>query len=446
MRSRRLSSELSAEPGQGEALDINTPLPTPKGWTLMGNVKAGDILFDEKGNTCKVQFVTRIMNGRKCFKVSFSDGSNLVTDGDHQWTVYISKHGITTGEETLATKDMIRDYKDGNRNTYSIQVSQPLKTNKQQLPVSPYLLGIWLGDGHSHSAQFTLHKDDKEILGYIQDEGHRINVVDPLKTTWTVRVDQYERGNSICIRGHDINQLGKTKKGYCAECQRQYYLKYKYKNENYLDPIVNEPRTLHKKLSNLGVIQNKHIPDIYLRSSFEQRMSLLQGMMDSDGHITKKGRCEFSTVRKEIADGIQELLASLGIKSTRKKKKTSCTYNGEKVFGECIRFSFLVYNDQPVFRVKRKLDRMKSRIGARTTETERRRIIDISPVPSRPVRCIAVDSPSHLYLAGREMIPTHNTEILLNTIRYHSGFVPDELCFVGSPSSLRKEGENRATY
>jgi len=163
----------------------------------------------------------------------------------------------------------------------------------------------------------------------------------------------------------------------------------------------------------------KHIPHEYLWAGTKQRLSLLQGLMDTDGSISENGRCEFSTTSKEIADGVDVLLSSLGIKHTIKTKIPTCTYKGEKVIGKkAYRFSFLVYNEIPIFRLKRKLGKLPSREGRRTTETERRRIIKVEKVKSVPVRCIQVNSESHLYLAGKQMIPTHNTECLNNMLGY----------------------------
>jgi hypothetical protein len=63
-----------------------------------------------------------------------------------------------------------------------------------------------------------------------------------------------------------------------------------------------------------------------------------------------------------------------------------------------------------MFRLSREVARMRSIEDGRPNKSRRRRIVDIRPVPSVPVRCISVDSPSHLYLCGKGWIPTHNTE------------------------------------
>ena len=164
----------------------------------------------------------------------------------------------------------------------------------------------------------------------------------------------------------------------------------------------------------------KHIPKEYLRASICDRFALLQGLMDSDGSCDlKKRSCEFSSTSKAIADGFAELISSLGFKAVMGEREPSCSYKGVKVFGNTsYRFSFIAYDNTPVFRLKRKLCRQPNKEGRRTSETLRRRIVSITPTPSVPVRCIQVNSPSNLYLAGKAFIPTHNTELLLVTMTW----------------------------
>ncbi|MDE2107053.1 MAG: replicative DNA helicase, partial [Patescibacteria group bacterium] len=75
-------------PSHGKALALTTKLPTPTGWTTMGEVKVGDQLFDEQGNTCVVTRATEVMFGRPCYAVEFNDGTVIVADAEHQWLTY----------------------------------------------------------------------------------------------------------------------------------------------------------------------------------------------------------------------------------------------------------------------------------------------------------------------------------------------------------------------
>ena len=399
----------------GKALDIDTPIPTPDGWQKIADLKCGDKVFDENGNQCTVLWRSEIMKNHDCYEVQFSDGAKIVADADHKWYVepYRQKPCV------LATKELQKDYKIGSRNNYAIPVAQALSTSDKELLIHPYLLGIWLGDGNSYSAQITMHSKDIEIAEYIKELGYNIKIRDVKgkENIKNIQVDPLVYSH-ICRRGHDKNITGLTKDGRCAECHRQISMHNKWKGikDVSVDPIIKMPETLRSKLEKLKLLGNKHIPSRYLRSSIEQRYELLQGLMDSDGSISKDGRCEITLKSKVLIDGASELLHSLGIKHTVKARIAICYNSPTKAEMQVWRIAFLAYKETQVFKLKRHLVRQKSRDGCRTTETERRRIVNIKQVASRPVCCIAVDSPNHLYLAGSAMIPTHNSDIMNNVI------------------------------
>ena len=140
-------------------------------------------------------------------------------------------------------------------------------------------------------------------------------------------------------------------------------------------------------------------------------MALLQGLMDTDGFCSKAGQCEFTTVRKEIADGVVEIIRSLGWKPAYYVHPAMLK---GRVIGDKIRIQF--WPDKPVFRLKRKADRQKKVL---CDKTMRRGILSVVPVESVPVRCIEVDSPSHMFLAGESMVPTHNSFITAGLPLYH---------------------------
>ena len=181
------------------------------------------------------------------------------------------------------------------------------------------------------------------------------------------------------------------------------------------------------QLRMLDVLDNKHIPAAYLRASREQRLDLIRGMMDSDGTITPDGkRCEFSNADRGPVDGMLELLRSLGYKPTvyfmASRRKL---INGQD--RTCLgywRVSWTAYSEEPMFRLSRKVARMRPIARGRPGKSRRRRIVSIEPTNSVPVRCIEVDSPNHLYLCGKGWIPTHNTESGNNWLGYIMHHVP----------------------
>ncbi len=377
----------------GKALDINTPIPTPNGWTTMEHLKKGDVVYDENGMPCRVTFATDIMYGHKCYEVAFSDGARIIADAEHNWYVESDlpisferskRNALTKGVYTgvLTTEELAGSYKYGNRNhrnRYAIPVAKALQADEKSLPIDAYVLGAWLGDGNSCSAQMTVNNNELEIIQQLK-----------------------ARTSGIVVRGKD----GASVKNVMLEPLRLCF------------------NTMHKKLTDLGVLNNKHIPAEYLRASYSQRMDLLRGIMDTDGSVSKHGRCEITLKSQKLINDVSELLHTLGIKHTLAEKIAKCPTSRGMYECKVYRISFTVYSETRLFYVEHKQERIKSREGCRTTETERRRIVGITEVESRPVKCIGVDSEKHLYLAGREMIPTHNSEVLNNILGYYMDYDP----------------------
>ena len=163
---------------------------------------------------------------------------------------------------------------------------------------------------------------------------------------------------------------------------------------------------LHVKLREAGLIKNKHVPSVYLRASADQRLALLQGLMDTDGTIGKDGRASFTSTRECLADAVVELVASLGMKCARVEFRTRM--NG-KDCGPGWKVDFWPTADVPVFRLPRKLARQQ--VGThRRALRKTRRVTSVTPVTSVPTRCITVAAGSHQFLVGRRMVQTHNSE------------------------------------
>lgn len=364
----------------GKALAVDTPLPTPDGWTTMGDARVGDILFDEQGRQCRVTFATEVMYDRPCYRVAFSDGSSIIADEDHRWFTHAYSEGskgprperrFTPGAGVRTTAE-IRDTisaRSGGFN-HRVDVAHPLQIEPVGLPIPPYTLGVWLGDGNSHAANVTAHEDDLAIFDGVHNEGI---------TTTMRRRDS--RNPAVCAITLDARGAA--------------------------------PKTMFSRLRDAGLLKNKHVPACYLRGSEAQRLALFQGLMDTDGYCGPTGSAEFTSTLRCLADAVVELARSLGLKPRLAVGRS--TISGRDC-GEKYRVTFTAYRDTPVFRLHRKLQWQRDRndMRSRPTEASRRSIEAVNPVPSVPVRCIQVDSPSHLFLAGEAMVPTHNTEILNN--------------------------------
>ncbi len=427
--------------GAGKALALDTPLPTPFGWTTMGDVKVGDCLFDEEGWPCRVIAATPIFFDRPCYRVTFSDGESIVCDENHQWQVDDEKSScnpwvLTTA--SMASKVTMHSKRNCRRHRYRINVSLPLVCLEKDLPISPYLLGYWLGDGDKSSNQITTHYDD---LPHLITELRKIGEL----ASWKRR----SKGNVVDVtigKGHSVTseQARKLRRAIEAvDCgvptrrilewsglSKSTFHGFR-SSETWSSVRVGRRPSMTTRLRELGVLNNKHIPVEYLRASTWQRLALLQGLMDADGTVvnTGKGQCVINLREDELADDLADLLSGLGIKWTR---QTHFVNRDGNSYGPYTRFRFTGNKEFPVFRLARKCERLpnKPSNGGRTNH---RQIVSIEPVPSVPVRCVQVDSPHQLYLAGRKMVPTHNSSLAETActwglINGHSQFV----CLIGS--------------
>ena len=171
--------------------------------------------------------------------------------------------------------------------------------------------------------------------------------------------------------------------------------------------------TLQGRLRSIGVLGNKHIPMEYLRASEAQRRALLAGLLDTDGTVTNGGAVQFSVTNRRLADDEFELVVSLGYRCQRAAKRVRGR-SEETSTAFILNFS----TDEDVFYLSRKaLAHKQRRASAGTARSGSRFITDVRPVASVPVRCVEVDNADHLYLAGRSMIPTHNSTLGLDFLR-----------------------------
>lgn len=371
----------------GLALALDTPVPTNTGWTTMGDVKVGDRLFDENGKLCTVTYVSPIYQDRACFEIEFDDGEVIVADGNHRWYVeadrafdisgnYAGKGRPAEGAEmfksgVLTTNQIHLFHKHGDRNRFAIPNTQPLDLPEKDLPIDPYYLGVWLGDGNTYASVVTAHEDDaKQLVPVLQERG--FECAESSRKASTLQLN---------VRFPDQRRPGRG--------------------------TPNSPSWVLKQMGLLG--QTKHIPNEYLRASAYQRTELLSGLLDTDGTITKNGRVSFYNTNTALVVGVAELARSLGYKTrTRWRQPTEQGFGGKLTLAEV---SFVAYDDSDLFNLPRKADRLKVRSEGRPSEALRRRIVSVRSTDTVPVRCLTVDSPNHLFLAGAGMIPTHNTEV-----------------------------------
>lgn len=347
----------------GKQLDILTPIPTPDGFTCMGDLKVGDTVFDEQGMQCHVVAKSAVDDTEQAYRLTFRDGSSIIAGERHLWNcdyVYgkTKKVQWTTGEIYRRTQKYREHYIDNpiesKRSIIRIPVAGALMTSDVEVPVDPYLYGYWLGNGNATKPEITVRDGDVEdIISFIPYKPHN-------------RFPQKCGGSEIL-----------------------YYSE--------LKPIL------------LDSFREKKIRQEYLRASKAQRWALLQGLMDSDGCIgERKAQSVYVTTIIELAESVRELLWSLGIKNAV-KAEPSTRYGwptGEILY--VIRFT--TFDDQPTSRLIRK--NLRQRIRKKKTRSNYHYLKSIEPLDHQvQMQCIQVDSPSHQYLAGTSMVPTHNSEL-----------------------------------
>ena len=406
--------------GGGKALALDTRLPTPDGWTTMGEVAPGDLVYDETGTPVPVIAATEVMHGRPCYEVQFSDGSVIVADAGHQWVVEDAAARKSFGKvkdssaacptRVVTTEVMARSVRwqtpARDEASYSIQVAAPLQCPEAELPVAPYTLGAWLGDGTSANSSFTCA--DEEILTSIRQDGYDVHRQGP-PIKYQIS-NSPERDRRVELGRALVKDLGAVRAaahvGVGAHAMTGADPGWSGSGRTLKDPEtppLGRYRTLHEILRDLDLLMNKHIPEAYLRASETQRRALLAGLLDTDGYCRKTGTVEFYSTRERLARDVRHLVASLGYKCSLTSK--TATLNG-KDCGLVWRVTFKPA--EKVFRLTRKTARQVTEVRATAT---RRYVTDVRPVPSVPVRCIEVGSPRHLYLAGETCIPTHNSNL-----------------------------------
>ena len=164
--------------GFGKALALDTPLPTVTGWTSMGDVAVGDRLIDERGHPCTVTFATAVQHQRDCWQVRFDDGSCIIADSDHRWLTWDraarkshSRGYCATQPAVRTTAEIAATLRVGSRHeaNHSIDVCAPWQLPAAELPIDPYLLGYWLGDGSSRTGTISVGHDDLAAFAAAMD-------------------------------------------------------------------------------------------------------------------------------------------------------------------------------------------------------------------------------------------------------------------------------------
>jgi hypothetical protein len=309
----------------------------------MADLEVGDLVFSELGEPTVVLAATRPMLRRPCVEVSLSDGTRIVCDESHQWVT--SSKSEREHSRRSASVRTAREIGDSLRVrgelNHRIRLAGAAQYPERELPIDPYVLGAWLGDGTSTAAETACA--DRKILEEVEMAG-------------------------------------------------------------YAGARTRTRRLVRRVGGDLGVLGDKHIPELYLRSSVDQRLALLQGLMDTDGYVDELGRCDLTTVREGLALQYCELVASLGFRPTLARKRAVLDGRDR---GSKLEVQFMA--DEPI---EGRFDRFRA-------------VVDVRRVESVPVRCIQVSAPSGQFLVTRRYVPTHNSSLGRLGLLIHStaGFI-----------------------
>jgi hypothetical protein len=342
------------------ALPLETWIATLNGWRRMNEIQEGDIVFDETGHATRVRGVSPVFE-MQSYQVSFSDGTELISDGDQRFLVWPYKaRKILKQAETnrcdldlVTVSELYKILSTRNNGTirYSIHMSQALQYPKQELIIPPYVLGAWLGDGHSSQARFITA--DIEIIAFIREAGYPATQMKE-KYKWTLtRSKRWERNG------------------------------------------------LQGQLATLNLLKNKHIPEIYLRSSVEQRTLLLHGLMDTDGSCSKFGHCSFANSNTSIIEAVFDLITSLGTRaSIVSNKSLNANFAQKKHYKITFTPSF------PVFRLPRKLARQN--LAKMSNWRHFRYITSVEVAGNRAVKNLYLENELRLFLVSKNYLPIYS--------------------------------------
>lgn len=339
---------ITMPPRFGKALALDTPILTTEGWSTMHEVQPGQYVFDEHGRPTRVVAKSPVWRSRPTYACRFDTGETIIADAAHEWPVRFCRKQAVSRHETKALHDYYQSTQDPRKP--AIRAAGPLTLPHKELPIDPYVLGVWLGDGRRQSA--VICSADQ----FIVDEIKRIEGA----VTHCAR-----RGCFMHFRPGPSIRAG-----------------------------VARAATFQARLRSLALLDNKHIPGAYMTASPDQRLALLQGLIDTDGHIAPNGTVEFSNSNERLARDALALIQSLGVKASF---HTCVTASGRP--GYRIHF----YHAEAA-----RLPRKRKR--CRHQERSPTHYMVIEPAGFADTVCIEVDSPSHLFLAGRSLIPTCNSE------------------------------------
>lgn len=388
----------------GKAQPLSSKILTPSGWKTMGDMVIGSIVSTPDGGSSTVVGVFP-QGVKKVYEITFDDKSTVRCCKDHLWTVETrdSKKNLS---QVMSLKDIMKTGLKTSHGTrkYRVPKVEPIVFEDQgELPLDPWLLGALLGDGSFISSTVKYTTSDKFMVEKLE------KVLTPLN----MKVKK--------VKGSDYDySLSKNKNG-------------------------RSQTELTLRLTKLGLMgkysYEKVIPGIYLLATVEERVQLLQGLLDSDGTVGSKGgmSCTYTSTSMPMAKQVVDLCRSLGVRAIVSPRTTQYTNSaGKKVDGrESYRVSMLFNESEIVpFSLPRHVKRFikNKQETSRNCNYSRRYIESIKLVDEQECQCIMIGHPESLYITDN-YIPTHNTTTTVHAIAeaqkagVNCGFIDAEHAF-----------------
>ena len=374
---------------RGGPLLVDTKVVTPFGYRRIGDLKTGDIISGTDGGMQRV--VYRKDHGRlPAYKLKFVDGSEVIASYDHLWNVrktcYRSKKRILDGLginndyrvwTTQMIVDHLNDLKSGRikNSKLLIPLCEPVKFtrgggNKIFKPkTSPYVIGALIGDG---CLTETVIKGSYDALLCSADKGI---------------VDEFTH------EGLDMSNFAQ-KQG-CKACD------YRIKSKVLSEDLKGLKLYGHDALS-------KFIPNVLKYGSVETRLGVMQGLMDTDGSVDKRGHCTFATISEQLAKDVKFIVNSLGGLATINKHENHYTKDGERIKAkDCYYVYIRINNSERLFRLERKKSLCTEYNGG--ISKLGRHIVDYEYVGEQECCCIAVNNTNSLFMV-EDFVVTHNSK------------------------------------
>jgi predicted ribonuclease YlaK len=362
---------LSGPAGSGKAQPLDALLLTENGYVQMREIKVGDKVCGSDGHFHNVTGV--FPQGIKdVVKVIFSDGSEVECCKEHLWNTSTNgqRKRQTTNFTTKTTEEIMKTVKAGSsqRRNHKIPIVKPIAFKYKETPIDPYLLGCLLGDGCFQKEAISFITGDKELITSLSS-----------------------------VLPESLSFKPRGLRGICFGITR--------KNDSYERNNILKVTLKQLELDEVKA-NNKFVPDVFLFNSEEVRLSVLQGLLDTDGYVSVRGTdIIFTTISEKLTKNVEFLVQSLGGVCKTYTKQKKYTYKNIKKDGQkSYDVRIILPNEIIPFRLERKKNRLKNR----TQKMPSRFIEEIIEIGQKECQCISVDAPDHLYVTDN-FILTHNT-------------------------------------